>query len=124
MTDRIGEKIGWTVGWLGGFLWVAILSVMFLVQGKWVNGLTGLVLFGLAVACVVLPSPWRQPLTPYWKLMLPAYAALLASVAWAVWSFGGVENSGLEWWNFSWVFLVLIPFGSVGRRRWNDSAGA
>lgn len=121
MTERMGEKIGWTVGWLGGFLWVAILSVMFVVQGKWVNGLVGLVLLGLAVACIILRSPWRQPSTPYWKLMLPAYAALFASVAWAVWSFGGVENSGLEWWNFSWVLLLLIPFGSVGRRTWNES---
>ena len=34
MADRRQEKIGWLGGWAGGFIWVVILAVMLLVQGK------------------------------------------------------------------------------------------
>jgi hypothetical protein len=33
MTNRTGEKVGWLGGWSGGFLWLAVLSVVWLVQG-------------------------------------------------------------------------------------------
>jgi hypothetical protein len=117
---RKGEKIGWAGGWLGGFIWVAILSVVFMVQGKWTEGTFGVILVFLAAACILYFAPWRYPSTPYWKLMLAPYAAFFVSIAWGVWSYGGVEAVGVDWWAVFWVFPLLIPFGSLSRRRWSD----
>ncbi len=120
MATRRGEKIGWTAGWLGGFLWVAALSFLFLFQGKFLPGITGLALFGLAAAAIVALAPWRHPATPYWKLMLLPYALFLASAAWAVWSWGGPGGAGFHAWNGLWILPALIPLGSAGRRKWAD----
>lgn len=73
MRDRIGEKIGWTAGWIGGFIWVFILSIVFLFQGKSVQGLLGIILTAVAVIAVAFFTPWRFASTPYWKLMLAPY---------------------------------------------------
>ena len=120
MASRTGEKVGWTGGWLGAFLWVFILSVVFLVQQRWIQGLLGLFLFFVAVALIILLSPWKRPATPLWKLMLPTCLIVIISVVWAVRAYGGVQETGLSWWSFFWVFPLLIPIGTVGRRTWND----
>ncbi len=121
--NRRGEKIGWIGGWLGGFVWVAILSVIFLVQHKCIQGISGLAVVGVAVACIVLFAPWRHPATPYWKLMIPLYILLFASVVWVIWAFGSAKDSGLTSWNLLLILPLLIPFGTVGRRKWSDANG-
>jgi len=30
MIERKGEKIGWIGGWFGGFIWLALLSIIWL----------------------------------------------------------------------------------------------
>jgi len=117
---RKGEKIGWTAGWLGGFIWIAILSGVFLFQEKWMLGLSGLILICVAVASIILLAPWRHPSTPYWKLMLVPFAAFFASVAWAVWGYGGMEAAGIDWWTLFWFLPLMIPLGSLSQRRWSD----
>jgi len=62
-TRRTGEKFGWAGGWLGGFLWLLILSVVRLVQGRVIPGLVGLGLFALAVGVILFFAPWRHPRT-------------------------------------------------------------
>ncbi|MCU0237026.1 MAG: hypothetical protein MUC72_08080 [Acidobacteria bacterium] len=119
MEGRRGEKIGWTGGWLGSFLWVLVLSVMFLFQGRRTEGIVGVVLVGLGAYYIHSCAPWRSPGTSYWKLMLRVYAVLLASVAWAIWSFGGWEATGLKWWNLLWLLPVLMPLLTIGRRTWD-----
>jgi len=42
------------------------------------------------------------------------------SIAWAIWAYGGIEATGLSWWNLLWLFPVLIPFGTLSKRRWSD----
>ena len=121
MDNRWGEKIGWTAGWSGGFIWVAILSVVFWFQGKYIPGATGLILTGIALAVIVLFSPWRHPTTPYWKLLLAPYGVFLLSVVWAVWSFGGLAASGLRWWNLFWLLPLLVPLGPLSRKKWADA---
>lgn len=121
MQDRRGERIGWTVGWTGGFAWVFILSVVFVFQGKPEQGVSGMALSGVAAAMIAFFAPWRFPATPYWKLMLAPYGLVMASIAWAIWSFGGLESSGLSGWNLLWCLPLLIPFGSLGRGKWADS---
>ncbi len=70
-------------------------------------------------------APWRHPETRYWKLMLPLYALLGLSAAWVVMSFGaGVEGAGLTGWSLLVFPPLLIPFASVGGRRWRDGDGS
>lgn len=120
MAGRTGEKVGWIGGWLGGFIWILILCIVFLIQGKQTEGLIGLLLLLLGVLLVLVCAPWKHPTTCYWKLMLPIYALLIVSFLWALQSSGGAEKLGLGWWSLSWFLPLLIPFGTVGRRRWSD----
>jgi glucose dehydrogenase len=120
MGRRLGERAGWIGGWTGAFLWVLILAIVWLVQGKTPEGLSGLALVCLGALIIFATLPWKHPKTPFWKLMLPAYLVLGLSVAWAVWSFG-TNESGLTWWSLLWALPLLIPFGTAGRRRWSDS---
>jgi hypothetical protein len=88
--------------------------------GKTPEGLSGLAFICLAALLIFATLPWRHPRTSFWKLMLPAYVVLGLSVAWAVWSFG-TKDSGLNWWSMLWALPILIPFGTMGRRRWSDA---
>ena len=121
MQNRAGEKFNWVGGFCGGFIWVLLLSCIWLFQGKVIEGITGLIVVLLALGMILFFSPWRNPNTPYWKLMLPIYFVLFGSIAWAVWSFGGIGNSGLNGWFVLVLIPILIPFGTNGKRRWNDS---
>jgi uncharacterized membrane protein YhaH (DUF805 family) len=125
MSTRAGEKAGWSVGWAGGFLWVGILAVVFLVQGNTLAGVGGLVLVAVAAAAIGAFAPWRHPDTRYWRLMLPLYALLGLAAAWAVMAFGaGLEEAGLTGWSLLVFLPLLIPFASVGGRRWRDGGGS
>ncbi len=120
MNGRTGEKIGWVGGWLGGFIWVLLLSVLFLFQGKRAEGIVGLALGCLAIVFILLSAPWKHPHTRYWKLMIPIYVALGGSLVWAMWSFHGSGEPGLSWWSAFLVLPLLVPLGTVGWRRWSD----
>lgn len=120
MKDRVGEKIGWTAGWLGGFIWVFVLSIVFLFQGKIVQGLLGMSLTGIAILSVLFFAPWGFPSTLYRKLMLAPYAVFFIAIAWAIWSYGGLGSAGLTWWNLLWLLPLLLPFGILSKRKWSD----
>lgn len=122
MRERTGEKIGWTGGWMGGFLWVAVLSIVFIYQGKHLQGFLGLSLVCIAFVMIIFFTPWRFPATPYWKLMFAPYGLFLLSVLWAIWSYGGAGSLGLNWWNMLWIFPVLTPWASIGKRKWTDGS--
>ena len=119
--SRRGEKIGWTLGWLGGFIWLLLLSVLWLIQKRTTEGFTGLALFVLAVVMILHFAPWRHPTTRYWKLMVPVYLVFLISVGMVVWSISGLEEHGLNWWSFFWVLPCLTPLGTLGGRRWQNT---
>jgi len=107
---------------MGGFIWVAALSILFLFQRQYRQGFLGFALTCIAVILIVFFSPWRFPSTPYWKLMLAPYGIFYLSIAWVIWSYGGLENAGLSWWNLLWLLPLLMPLGISSGRRWNDSA--
>jgi len=119
---RTGEKIGWIAGWIGAFLWVAVLSIVFFARGRPLVGGVGLLIAALAVALVLRFAPWRHPRTAYWKLMLAPYAAVAASVAWAVLAFGegALSAEGVSPWSLAVILPMLLPFWTAGRRRWID----
>jgi hypothetical protein len=120
MTARTGEKLGWIGGWTGSFLWAGILTVIFLFHQQWVTGIIGLALTVIAAILIFALAPWRHPDTTYRQLMIPAYLLLFILAAWAIWAFGGVAKAGLSWWNLGVLLPVLIPLGSIGKRRWRD----
>ncbi len=121
--NRKGEKIGWIGGWLGGFIWLSILSVLWLIQGKFKMGILGMSLFTLAVVIIFTLTPWKFPRTKYWKLMLPIYSVFISSVIIAINAFGGLEGAGLNWFSFGWIIPCFIPFGTIGNRTWHKMDG-
>ncbi len=117
---RRGEKIGWIAGWTGSFLWAVLLAIIILAQGKLLPGLVGLGLGTAAAIAIPWAAPWRHPHTRQWRLMLPLYAILFSCAAWAIWAYGGFAESGLHWWNLSWILPLLTPLLILGHRRWSD----
>ncbi len=120
MSTRMGEKVGWIGGWIGGFLWVFVMAIIWLAQGKQIEGISGLFLMCCAAILIITSAPWKHPNTLYWKLMLPVYVVFAGSIAWLLWSYGGVKNLGLSWWSLFWVLPLFIPFATARHRRWND----
>ncbi|MFB3851894.1 MAG: hypothetical protein ACE14Q_08245 [Acidobacteriota bacterium] len=120
MRERKGEKAGWTLGWCGGFLWVLILSIVFFLQHKILQGILGLTVVILALAVIWLFAPWKKPTTKFWILYLYPYAVFLISIVWVVWAYGGLKELGLNWWNVLWLLPMLTPIFSTGNRRWID----
>jgi hypothetical protein len=120
MKDRMGEKIGWTAGWAGGFIWIFVLSIVFLLQGKIEQGLLGMVLVGAAILTIVCFAPWRFASTHYWKLMLAPYGIFFIAIAWAIWAYGGFSAVGLNRWNLLWILPILFPIGRLSKRKWSD----
>ena len=120
LPTRRGEKLGWLGGFAGGFLWILVLALVFLGRGELVAGLVGLAFSVLGYGAVVRLSPWRYPDTPYWRLLLPPYLALVAAVPWAIWGFGPEEAAGLNWWQLMPLLALFSPFVTIGSRRWRD----
>jgi hypothetical protein len=120
--NRKGEKIGWLGGWFGGFVWLVLLSAVWIFQNKIINGMLGIILFVVAVILVFTLAPWKHPNTKYWKLMLPIYSIFFVSVALCIYFYGGLKNVGLNWFSLFWIIPCLIPFGTIGNRKWNINA--
>ena len=94
-------------------MWVVILSVIALVQGKMVQGILGLVITGIGVAAILWSAPWRHPDTRYWMLMLPVYVAFFGAVGWASWASGGPKLLEIP---EPWGTCAFVPIGyAVGR---------
>ena len=121
MSSRKQEQIGWVCGWLGGFVWVFIQSIVFLVQGRVIQAGIGLLVFCAALAAILLLSPWRHPQTRYRTLMVPIYLLVFAAVAWGAWSLGGLRQIGIHsWWSTLTLLPALLPLWITGGRRWRD----
>lgn len=122
--ERRGERIGWTAGWAGGFLWVAAFCALFAHQGRTGAALCGALLLALAAFAVRRAAPWRNPYAPYRRLFAFPYAVFLACVAWAVTCHGGPAAAGLDGYALLWLLPMLVPFGTLSRRRWADGEAA
>ncbi|MDD2759950.1 MAG: hypothetical protein PHH11_06610 [Methylomonas sp.] len=123
MVERKGEKIGWTWGWIGGFLWVAIVGLVFLAQGKIAAGGTGLLIFVSAIWAARRFAPWRHQTTPYWRLYLRLYLLFLLTILWAIWGFGAFDGLGGEpvnAWMLLWLLPILTPILTNGRKTWAE----
>ena len=120
--NRKGEKIGWICGWHGGFIWLGVLSVVWLFQNRINDGIIGIAIFIVASIAIITTAPWKHPNTRYWKLMLPVYLLFFISITFCIYSYGGLESTGLKWTSLFWMIPCLIPFGTTGNRTWNSSA--
>jgi len=119
---RRGEKFGWIGGWIGGFLWLGLLSAIWLFQNKISEGMIGIAVFIVAITVIMTTAPWKHPNTKYWKLMLPIYSLFFCSIVLSIYLYGGLESIGLKWTAFFWVIPCFIPFVTTGNRTWNSSA--
>ena len=122
MTTRRGEKIGWLGGWGGAYCWLPVLAVLMFLHERPAAGLVFLVVPLIGMALVVAASPWRNPRTPYWKLMLSASSVLGVGMVAAVALAGGPGELGLRWWNLVWLLPAATPVFVAGRRTWQDGA--
>lgn len=120
MAERKGEKAGWTWGWIGGFLWVAIVALVLIAQGKAMAATVGLLIFMAAIWATRHFAPWRHPTTPYWRLMAVEYVLFLLSAIWAVWAFGGLTAVGFDGWMLLWLVPLFIPILSNATKTWAD----
>lgn len=120
--QRTGEKWGWIGGWSGAFIWVLVVSSIVLAHGKVVEGVIGFGLAGAAALAIVFIAPWRFPDTPYWKLMLPVYALLMTSIAWAIWSYDGLQTLGINRWSVFILIPMFLPVAIAGKRTWNSAS--
>jgi hypothetical protein len=118
--SRKGEKIGWIGGWLGGFIWLLVLSGVWVFQDKLSYAAMGLGLFALALVLIRGLSPWRHPRTKYWKLLLPIYLVFFIAIGLCIYLYGGFEKVGLNRMSFFWIIPCLIPFATIGRRTWSE----
>ena len=119
---RRGEKFGWIGGWFGGFVWLGLLSAIWLFQNKINEGMIGLAVFVVAIIVISTTAPWKHPNTKYWKLMLPIYALFFCSIVLSIYLYGGIENIGLNWTSIFLVIPGLIPLVTAGNRTWNSIA--
>ena len=120
MDNRKGEKIGWIGGWLGSFIWVLILAAVFIVQGKTIQGYYGIALFLIAAFLMMAVSPWRNPGTSYWQLLVPFYLLFTAAVVWLIRSLGEQALAWFRWWNILPLLPILIPLFILGKKKWKD----
>lgn len=120
--NRKGEKIGWIGGWIGGFIWLGLLSFVWLFQNKISDAILGVILLVAAIMIIIASAPWKHPNTKYWKLMLPIYLLLFISIAFCIQRYGGVESIGLKSTAIFWMLPCFIPFLTTGNRTWNSSA--
>jgi len=123
-SNRTGEKVGWIGGGTGSVLWVGILAIILLSNGKYTGGVLGIMIMSLGLLSVFFISPWRFPGVKYRLLFIPLYLVLLISIIWAV-TF--LEDSRSEQFNPWMLFLLLplitgfiLPIFTIGKRRWND----
>ena len=116
------QQYGWIFGWLGGFIWVAILAVVALAQGKRLQAAVGALLVVAAISAVLAFAPWRHPAITFRRLMLPIYLILFLSVWWGVWLLEDPRSLGFNsWWSLFLLGPLLLPLWTVGRRRWQDN---
>ena len=120
MAARRGEKIGWIGGWLGSFVWVLILALVIVFQGRIIAGISGLGLALVTFALVFIITPWHFPTTPYRYLLVPFYLLLAVCVAWALWATGSAQELGISPFSVFILLPLLSPLWIVGRRRWCD----
>ena len=119
MNERRGEKWGWLGGWLGGFVWVLILSLVLIGQGRTLQAVVGGAIVGLAIGVVAGFAPWRFPRMPYRVLMAPVYLLFFTSLAWGAWVSPELRDMvTVNPWSILLFIPLLLPWWTVGNRRW------
>lgn len=118
--ERKGEKIGWIGGWIGSFLWLGVLSIVWIFSSKILYGIIGLCIFVTAIILIFMLEPSRNPKTQYWKLMLLIYLLLCGSLVYSIWMYGGLKAIGLRWTSFFWIVPLLLPLFTMGTKTWEN----
>jgi hypothetical protein len=119
--EQKGPKLGWLLGGLGGLIWLPILAVVWLAQGKVAGAIGGLIVFAVGVLYVFVMPPWRFPRTPVRNVYLGLLIIVLGGVAVTAWQYYDPRTSkpsdlaaGIA------LVTLLIPLFTLGHKSWSD----
>jgi phosphatidylserine synthase len=119
--ERKGEKLGWTLGWIGAFLWILAFSIMWLFQENFINGFLGLLIFIIAIYCILKFAPWKYPQTKYWKLMLPIYFIFIIGIVFLLIALLTSWKEMIYIQYGFWLIPCFIPLLVLGRKTWQQT---
>ena len=111
-------KMIWYLSWIGTFSWVLILSVILLINLKFLHSLIGFALFSSLIAYISLKNPWKNPNSKLFKLMLIPYLLLILSVLWILNAYNAFSHFKL----YYYIILIntFIPVITIGNKKGSD----
>lgn len=111
-------RLGWWLGGVGSLIWLPILALVWMVQGRTTGGLLCLALTAAGLTYLKVMAPWRHPDTPIRRLVFGFVAILLMGAAVVVWEFREalVGSAPLP---MFFVFTLFLPM-TLGSGTWND----
>lgn len=110
---------GWLVFTLAAVVWIMPFGVVWITQGNIIAGSAAVVLCLVATAVDMAFVPWKYPDTRLWKLLIPPYAAFIASVLLLVYVLTRFESLSEIQYGL-WLIPCFVPFFTFGHKTWNS----
>ena len=119
--NTTGPKLGWLLGGIGGLIWLPVMAVIWLAQGKMVGAIVGFIIFALGVAYLFMFRPWRYAHVQLRVIYLGLLAFLLVGAVAVIWQYYDPETftprnllPGLA------LIVLLLPMITLGNKTWSD----
>ena len=112
-------KLGWFSFAIAGVVWIIPFSIIWLIHGKYIFGITGIALFCTACFLISAFVPWKYPNTKLWKLLIPPYAMFIMSIILLIFVLTGFSDLNDIQYGL-WLIPCFVPFFSLGYRTWNS----
>ena len=119
--NTTGPKLGWLLGGIGGLIWLPVMAVIWLAQGKMVGAIVGFIIFALGVLYLFMFRPWRYAHVQLRVIYLGLLAFLLIGAVVVIWQYYEPETftarnllPGLA------LIVLLLPMLTLGNKTWSD----
>ncbi len=112
-------KLGWLSFAIAEVVWIVPFSIIWLIHGKYIFGIMGILLFCIALFLISAFVPWKYPNTKFWKLLIPPYAMFIMSIILLLYVLTGFNNLDDIQYGV-WLIPCFVPFFSLGYRTWNS----